>query len=142
MNLDYKIPATFLFMLFNLALLGQSGNRNSTVPNLVGMTLNEAKKVLSKRNVNIGAIVTSGEVNLKTQADSLIVYRQNPDSKSSSAALSSFKKDKLIDIWVGKIYSLDSLSKPKAVENRGSLIPLVNTKVFIEGFPTRTSNPV
>lgn len=113
MKLNYKIPVTFLFTLFNLALLGKSGIKYDTVPNLVGMTLNEAKKVLRKANVNIGAIITSGEVDLKTQADSLIVYHQNPNSKSSSAALNSFKRKKLIDIWVGEIYSVNSLRKPK-----------------------------
>lgn len=113
MKLNYKIPVTFLFTLFNLALLGKSGIKYDTVPNLVGMTLNEAKKVLRKANVNIGAIITSGEVDLKTQADSLIVFHQNPDSKSSSAALKSFKRNQLIDIWVSGNYSPDSLSKPK-----------------------------
>jgi beta-lactam-binding protein with PASTA domain len=118
MNLHYKILATFLFTLFTLALFGQSDKNKIIVPNLVGMTLSEAKKVLSKSNVNIGAIVTSGETDLKKDADSLIVYHQNPSSKSTSASLKSFKKNKLIDIWLSKNYSMDSLNSTKPAKRK------------------------
>lgn len=118
MNLHYKTLSTFLFSLFTLALFGQSGKNKIVVPNLVGMALSEAKKVLSKSNVSIGAVVTSGEIDLKKDVDSLIVYRQNPNSKSNSTSLNSFKKNKLIDIWVVKNYSMDSLNKPKPVNRK------------------------
>ena len=112
--------AIFFFSFFGLTSFGQSGKNKITLPNLIGMTLREAKKVLVKSNLGIGAIITSGNIDLDVEADSLIVYRQNPSSKSNTVSSNYLKKNKLIDIWLTRNNGLNSLNKPKQ-RNRKSI---------------------
>lgn len=68
-----KVPlgATISFVLGS----GLGGNEMD-VPNLVGMTLNEARSYLSSLSINVGAIVAMG--NIRDSATAFVV-RQSPD---------------------------------------------------------------
>jgi hypothetical protein len=82
------------------------------IPNVVGLTVKEAKIVLQKNKFEIAAIIYDEQSN---NVDTLFVYKQNPPSVNEKGDSNFLKKNNnLIDIWVGNLYnSADSLKKPK-----------------------------
>lgn len=115
----YKIPVICLLLFLSLHVTAQTAKKQTAIPNLVGITLSDAKKVLSKANIAIGAIIFSGGENTDTINDSHIIIRQYPASKTDPASLRLFRKNRLIDIWVSKIYLWDSvLNKTRSAGKR------------------------
>jgi len=80
-------------------------------PNVVGLTLREAKIVLQKNKVDIGAIIYNpGSKNL----DTLVVYKQNPPNTNENGDTNYLKKNNLIDLWlVNSSINVDTLKMPK-----------------------------
>lgn len=77
------------------------GNVFMNVPDLVGMTLGEARDYLSSLNVNLGAIVPNGNV---TDQDNAFVYKQNPEASQLSATGETIKNKirpgEVIDVYL------------------------------------------
>ena len=78
-------------------VLGKSDNYISTqLPELIGLTMTEAEKQISKAYFNKGAIIFDKTVKNSTDSVNAIVYKQKPDvGKRQNAAMGS-----LIDIWL------------------------------------------
>jgi PASTA domain len=113
MSLFCKIFTTFLFFSFCILCRGQSNKKGISIPNIIGMTLGEAKKILAENNVSIGAIIS--ELNDHPLNDSLLVIRQTPESTGDPSTIKRFKKNPMIDIWITRniTYNSDSLNKSK-----------------------------
>ncbi len=79
------------------------GGGEMTVPNLVGMTLNEARNYLSTISVNIGSIVSMGTIN---DSASAFVVRQTPAMLTDSIGASGLrvpnkiKQGQVMDIYI------------------------------------------
>lgn len=58
------------------------GNVLMNVPNIVGMTLSDAKSYLQSLNIGVGAVVPDAGV---TDQDNAFVYKQNPSEKTLDA---------------------------------------------------------
>lgn len=70
-------PGTLLFAGSKVSfVLGSGlGDTEYPVPDLIGLTLGEAKAILAASNINVGAIIADPNV---TDKESAYVYRQNP----------------------------------------------------------------
>ncbi len=76
-------PGTKVSMGGNIALiLGDGvGNVLMNVPNVIGMTLGDARDYLKSLNIGIGAIVPDAGI---TRHEDAFVYKQNPAEKTKS----------------------------------------------------------
>jgi beta-lactam-binding protein with PASTA domain len=110
MHLHYKLLIIFSFLLLSLSVCAQSSKKKIPIPNVAGMTLKEATKILQSKNLQIGAILIDSE---DKNWDSAIVYRQNPAAKNAKGIQNFIQKGKFIDLWVFKSKALsDTLKKP------------------------------
>lgn len=77
-------PGTKVSMGSNINLiLGDGvGNVLMNVPNIVGMTLADARSYLQSLNISLGAIVPDAGI---TNQDAAYVYKQNPTEKATDA---------------------------------------------------------
>jgi hypothetical protein len=120
----------FLLSLTNISL-GQNkptfkqqqypshGDSISFIPNLVGMTIQEAKITLRKHNIEIGAIIQMDDKIL----DSQIVYKQNPTSLTKNGQPNFVRQKQTIDLWVfDPNKNVDTLIK----SNRKSAVVIEN----------------
>jgi beta-lactam-binding protein with PASTA domain len=90
----------------------------SFVPDLVGMSLREAKKTIKTKRFIVGALITDSGTDT-TLIDKLIVYKQNPPAKNSKGLYNRILKGKVIDIWLGKALTIeDTLSKTRDTLSR------------------------
>ena len=85
----------------NLVLGDGVGNVLMNVPNVVGMTLADARSYLQSLNISLGAIVPDAGV---TNRDEAYVYKQNPTEKATDAD-GNTKKNKIhpgqvIDVYL------------------------------------------
>lgn len=110
MSTGNRIFFIFSLLLFSLNICGQSTKTKIPIPNVIGLTLEQATNVLKSKNLAVGAIIHDSETE---NFDSLIVYQQNPSSKSSIGIINYIRKGQLIDLWLIplKIIS-DSSQKP------------------------------
>ncbi len=70
----------FHFTIGNLSAFAQSAKKIITVPNVIRMTVKEARKTLSSKNWGIGAIIYQSELE---NPDSLIIIRQTPPAMNT-----------------------------------------------------------
>jgi len=72
--------------------------KSISVPNIIGMTVEEAERVLRNKRLDIGAIIYGSESNVDS-LKSLIIYKQNPSAKNSKNVQNYLRKGQLIDVW-------------------------------------------
>lgn len=88
------------------------GQKNIAVPDLLGMTVKEAKKILQSKSLYIRAIIPLSENGLQN-LDKQIVCKQTPSSKNSKGVQNYIRKGQLMDFWVvGEELIIDTLKKP------------------------------
>lgn len=77
------------------------GDTESTVPDIVGMTVDQARTELSSYSVGLGAIIISGAV--KDTANAYVV-KQNPELKTvlptGETVINKIRPGQLVDIWI------------------------------------------
>lgn len=64
-------------------VVGIKGNTSESVPNLVGKTLHEAKRLLWGAGFNVGQVSYDAEMNLLNQTDA-VIWKQTPAARVSS----------------------------------------------------------
>jgi beta-lactam-binding protein with PASTA domain len=78
------------------------GNTTSGVPDLVGLTLAEARELLSSMNIGISAIIPEGEI---TDQEKAYIIKQSPEAYTvlpdGSKQYNSIRPGQLIDLWIG-----------------------------------------
>ncbi|MFS8083438.1 MAG: PASTA domain-containing protein [Ginsengibacter sp.] len=67
------------------------------VPNLVGLTVSEAREVLKNNSIVLASILTSGEI---TDTANAFVFRQNPDVAGSDNTPFYIQPGQTMDIWI------------------------------------------
>ena len=107
-----KIP---IGSVISFVLGSGEGGGEINVPNLVGMTLNEARTLLGTMNLSVGSIVCVGPI--KDSASSFVV-RQLPDvfgegiDSTGNRLVNKMRQGQVIDIYIGPTPPVrDSLPK-------------------------------
>lgn len=67
------------------------------VPNLYGLTLEEAKSILEQKGITLAAVLPTGTI-----ADTLkaFVYKQNPDIKNDESHSNFIQPGQTMDVWI------------------------------------------
>jgi beta-lactam-binding protein with PASTA domain len=85
----------------NLVIGNGIGQETMNVPDLIGMTVVEARSYLSNSSIELGAIIPLGEV---TDTENAYIARQNPEPYSEIAAGESVRNKispgQIMDIWI------------------------------------------
>jgi eukaryotic-like serine/threonine-protein kinase len=105
-------PGTMLRKGATIDLLVGRGLSNETtaVPNLMGMKLNEAKKVAQSVYLNLGAIVYADTIETSIDSLNAFVWRQNPPTAKGYV----LNLGASIDVWL----SIDYALHPDTIEAR------------------------
>ena len=99
----------FIFITGNLSVFAQAVKK-ATVPDVVGMTLKDARKIIRAKNMEIGAIIYTDEPG---NTGNLFIIKQAPAAINTKGTANLILKQKLIDLWVvSTIFLVDSLQKP------------------------------
>lgn len=98
------IRNAILFIIFfnSISTYCQAQQPKILVPNLVGMTLKNAKQLLHKKNLKIAAVITFERDLDSKNLDTLIAYKQNPMNVKRNNARNFIKRGATIDVWVTK----------------------------------------
>ena len=80
-----------------LVLSSGTGSIENPVPDLIGMTFQEAKVTLSGRNLNLGTVMVDPAV---TDTANAFVVKQDPAPKNSLQELSMVRAGELVSIWL------------------------------------------
>jgi beta-lactam-binding protein with PASTA domain len=133
-------PGTLLPRFSTIDLvIGSGPKRNISVPNLVGLTVQEAKAIIAQNLFEVGLI----EHDDGGSDESDIVYYQDP------ASFDVRDQGMQVDIWAskktpaemgGKISQLNSIYRIKIDTSNTSNIP--ETPIYREPAPVRTERPV
>jgi len=111
-----KLFPPFLFVLCCATSQAQEPGKGTSqksiaVPDLICMSVKEAKEKLRSKGLYIGAIIPSSEIELQN-LDEQMIYKQTPASKNSKGTQNYIRKGQLIDFWVvGKESIVDTLKK-------------------------------
>lgn len=115
-NPGTKVPMS---TAIDLVLGNGLGDTQLAVPDLVGLTVSQAKEYLSGDNISIGVILTDGAV-----ADTANAYivRQNPDPTtllpSGERVNNRIRAGQMMDIWISTTAPVkDSSVIPPAINN-------------------------
>jgi beta-lactam-binding protein with PASTA domain len=83
------------------------------VPNLYGLTLEEAKSVLEQKGITLAAVLPTGSIIDTLKA---FVYKQNPDVKNDESKSNFIQPGQTMDVWISSAApapdSLQNNSKP------------------------------
>jgi beta-lactam-binding protein with PASTA domain len=71
-----------------------TGNEELDVPDLVGVTLAEAKSILESSGLNVGSILPTGS------DDNQYVYKQAPDHLTPTGNVRRMRQGQIVDLWV------------------------------------------
>lgn len=98
-NNQTLLPGTKIHMgsAVNLVLGDGIGNALMDVPDLTGMTLNDARSYLRSLNLSIGAVVPDADVQDKNNA---YVYHQNPAVQSPQGDQNKIHPGQAIDVYL------------------------------------------
>lgn len=100
----------------NITLIIGSGleNQQILVPDLIGLTLSEARSLLDVKGITLASIVPIGNV---TDSVNAFVHRQNPEIKDDEGTPIYIQPGQTMDVWIApSIPSIDSLRKAKAAQ--------------------------
>lgn len=93
-----KVPMS---SAIDLVLGNGLGNTQIAVPDLIGLTVAQAKQYISGDNIGIGVILTDGEVSDTANA---FIVRQNPEAKTTlptgEIVDNRIRPGQLMDIWI------------------------------------------
>jgi beta-lactam-binding protein with PASTA domain len=86
------------------------GNIDFPVPDLIGMTYHDARRILDSSRLILGAVVPLDDVQDKENA---FVYRQNPERLDENKQINHIRQGQTIDIWLSskRAGSSDSASQ-------------------------------
>ena len=110
MNLYKTILFFYLTSLTIYLYGGPVVQKKVAVPDLVGMTVADVKKVLHSKSLNIGAIIPQSETDSES-FDKHIVYKQNPSPRNNKGVQNYIRKGQFIDLWVVDKLTVDTLKK-------------------------------
>jgi eukaryotic-like serine/threonine-protein kinase len=91
-------------------VLGNGVGMEFPVPDLFGMTYQEARTILEATGLIVGAVVPDKDIRDTTNS---YVYRQSPDRFDEDKNLNRIRQGQIIDIWLGAqkpVRKLDSAS--------------------------------
>lgn len=89
-------------------------NQQILVPDLIGLTLAEARSLLDIKGITLAGIVPIGTVRDSLNA---YVHRQNPETKDEEGTPIYIQPGQTMDVWIAPAMpSLDSLRKAKQQE--------------------------
>jgi len=103
---DPIAPGTKINMGSSIGLVIGNGIGQETmnVPDLIGMTVAEARSYLSNSNIELGAVIPLGQV---TDTENAYIARQNPQPYSEIAAGESVRNKirpgQIMDIWISSV---------------------------------------
>lgn len=82
-----------------LVLSNGLGNVENPVPDLLGVTLTEAKEILSAQNLNIGVVTTDGVI---TDTANAYVFKQLPERYTPLGEINKIRAGELVDLWISQ----------------------------------------
>ncbi len=86
-------------------------NQQILVPNLIGLTLSEARSLLEVKGITLAGIISIGNV---TDSINAFVHRQNPEIKDDEGTPIFIQPGQTMDVWIANgMPSLDSLRNVK-----------------------------
>jgi hypothetical protein len=98
-------------------VLGNGIGLEFNVPNLIGLTYQEARTVLEGSGLIVGAVVPDAGVRDTTDS---YVYRQSPDPLDENRLPNRIRQGQIIDIWLGAqkpVAKVDSVATPGTPNN-------------------------
>lgn len=81
------------------------GNVANPVPNLVGLTYQQALDLLSASSLNVGIVMTSGAL---TDTADAYVFKQNPPKLDQMGQPNSIRAGESVDLWISQTNPNDS----------------------------------
>lgn len=87
------------------------------VPDLVGMTLGEAKLIIEQNGINLAALIADGPI---SDTSSAFVFKQSPTRYNEESIPNYIKAGQLIDLWIS--------AEMKVVNDTISKIPVLKKK--------------
>jgi eukaryotic-like serine/threonine-protein kinase len=78
-------------------VLGNGVGEEFIVPDLVGLSYQEARAIISQSGLIIGSVVPDGDVKDTLNA---FVYRQNPDRFDYARQINHIRQGQIVDIWL------------------------------------------
>ena len=75
------------------------GNAENPVPNFIGLTLTQAKELLSASNLSLGSVLTDG---LLTDTANAYVFQQVPAEKNALGGSNLVRAGESIDLWISQ----------------------------------------
>jgi beta-lactam-binding protein with PASTA domain len=71
-----------------------TGTEELDVPDLVGLTLGEAKVIIESNGFNVGAILPA------STDPNMFIYRQSPNHLTSTGNVNRIRQGQVIDLWI------------------------------------------
>ena len=87
------------------------------VPDLIGMTLGEAKLIIEQNGINLAAIIADGPI---VDTLSAYVFKQSPNRYNEASIPNYIKAGQLMDLWIA--------AEMKVVNDTISKIPVIKKK--------------
>lgn len=81
------------------------GNVANPVPDLVGLTYQQALDLLSASSLNVGVVLTAGPLNDTANA---YIFRQNPPKLDQTGQSNYIRAGESIDLWISQTNPTDS----------------------------------
>jgi PASTA domain len=75
------------------------------VPNLIGLTLKDAKKLIQNSSLELASIIHDTETN-SINLDKCFVIKQNPSPKNERKKQNYIQKGGIIDLWIAEPISM------------------------------------
>jgi beta-lactam-binding protein with PASTA domain len=113
-----KVPMS---SAIDLVLGNGLGNTQIAVPDLIGLTVAQARQYIAGDNIGIGVILTEGAV---TDTANAFIVRQNPDTKttlpSGEVVDNRIRPGQMMDIWISATPPLPKDSTQQAPPPTGN----------------------
>jgi eukaryotic-like serine/threonine-protein kinase len=105
-------PGTQIQQGSNITLvLGNGiGDIDFTVPDLTGLTLHDARRILDSSRLILGAVVPLDDVQDKENA---FIFRQNPERVDENRQINHIRQGQTIDIWLSTKKPDSTLQQPQ-----------------------------
>ncbi|MHB1922446.1 MAG: PASTA domain-containing protein [Chitinophagaceae bacterium] len=75
------------------------GNAENPVPNFLGLTLTQAKELLSASNLTLGSVLTDG---LLTDTANAFIFQQVPAAKNALGGPNLVRAGESVDLWISQ----------------------------------------
>ena len=101
----------------NLIVGGGLSMQELIVPDLVGMTLGEAKLIIEQNGINLAAVIADGPIG---DTSSAYVFKQSPTRYNEVSIPNYIKAGQLIDLWIA--------AEMKVINDTISKVPVLKKK--------------